>query len=101
MVYFLCVCVSMILIIFCITVTLVELYSVLSVNIFADLRLTRTEANISSVREISQVLVCHLYTRNKVQKCDASENSPVDKPDDICLMCQHGQRFKVMKAHLR
>lgn len=35
--------------------------------------------------------VSRLYTRDKVQKFSTSENSPIDKCDDICLMCQHGQ----------
>lgn len=33
--------------------------------------------------------VCHLYMTAKVQKSGASEKTPVDKPDDICLIRQH------------
>lgn len=33
--------------------------------------------------------VHHLSMRAEVQKSSASENIPVDKPDDICLICQH------------
>lgn len=33
--------------------------------------------------------VHHLSMRAEVQESSASENIPVDKPDDICLICQH------------